>query len=122
MDNFEKMKDKVNWGNLLIRDYKDNKEDIPSWLWDRQWATMKNYIEMLEYMVEKSEIEIHKLNSRIESFGTRLNNSTPTSPEPVDEIECPWDDDKDDGASILNEASVAGQELYEPTKEEEGDE
>lgn len=122
MDNFEKMKDKVNWGNLLIRDYKDNKEDIPSWLWDRQWATMKNYIEMLEYMVEKSEIEIHKLNSRIESFGTRLNNSTPTSPEPVDEIECPWDDDKDDGASILNEASVAGQELYKPTKEEEGDE
>ena len=122
MDNFEKMKDKVNWGNLLIKDYKDNKEDIPSWVWDRQLATMKNYIEILEDMVEKSEIEIHKLNSRIESFGTRLNNSTPTSPEPVDEIECPWDDDKDDGASILNEASVAGQELYEPTKEEEGDE
>ena len=121
MDNFEKMKDKVNWGNLLICDYKDNKEDIPAWIWDRQWTLMKNYIEMLEDMVEKSETEIHKLNFRIESFGTRLNDSTPTSPEPVDEIECPWEDDEDDCASILNEASVAGQELYEPTKEE-GDE
>lgn len=118
MDNFEKTKDKVNWGNLLIRDYKDNKEDIPSWVWDRQWITMKCYIEMLEYMVEKSEIEIHKLNSYIESFGTQHNNSTPTSPEPVDEIEYLWEDDKDDDASIPHEASVAGQELYEPTKEE----
>ena len=50
-----------------------------------------------------------------------INDSTPTSPEPVDEIECPWEDDEDDCASIPNEASVAGQELYEPTKEE-GDE
>lgn len=113
MDNFERMKDKVNWGNLLIRDYKDNKENIPAWVWDRQWAIMKNYIEMLEYMVEKSEIEIHKLNSYIESFGTH------TSPEPVDEIECPWEDDKDDCANILNETPVAGQKFYEPTKEEE---
>ena len=118
MDNFERIKDKVNWGNLLICNYKEHKEHIPSWVWDRQWATMKNYIRMLEDMVEKSEIEIHKLNFYIESFGTRLNNSTPTSPEPVDEIECPWDDDKDDCASILNEASVAGQELYKPAKEE----
>lgn len=118
MDNLKRMKDKVNWGNLLICDYKDNKENIPAWIWDRQWTIMKNYIEMLEDMVEKSEIEIHKLNFRIESFGTRLNNSTPTQPEPIDEIECPWDDDKDDCASILNEASVAGQELYKPTKEE----
>ena len=70
-------------------------------------------------MVEKSEIEIHKLNSYIESFGTQRNDSTLTSPEPVDEIECPWDDDKDDCANILNEAaSVAGQELYKPTKKE----
>lgn len=118
MDNFERMKDKVNWGNLLIRDYKDNEEHIPSWVWDKQWTTMKNYIRMLEDMVEKSEIEIHKLNFYIESFGTRLNNSTPTPPEPADEIECPWKDDKDDRASILNDVSVAGQELYEPTKEE----
>lgn len=103
MDNFEKMRDKVNWGNLLIRDYKENEEHIPSWVWDRQWATMKNYIKMLENMVETSEIEIHKLNSYIESFGTHLNNSTPTSPEPVDEIECPWEDDKDDCANSLNE-------------------
>ena len=118
MDNLERMKDKVNWGNLLIRDYKDNKENIPDWIWDRQWTIMENYIEMLEYMVEKSETEIYKLNSYIESFETHLNNSTPTSPEPVDEIECPWEDDKDDCASILNEDSVAGQELYKPTKEE----
>lgn len=118
MDNFERIKDKVNWGNLLICNYKEHKEHIPSWVWDRQWATMKNYIRMLEDMVEKSEIEIHKLNFYIESFGTRLNNSTPTSPEPVDEIECPWEDDEDDCASILNEASVAGQELYKPAKEE----
>ena len=114
MDNFERMKDKVHWGNLLICDYKDNKEDIPAWIWDKQWTIMKNYIKMLEDMVEKSEIEIYKLNSY-------LNNSTPTPPEPVDEIECPWEDDKDDDASILNEASVAEQELYKPTKEE-GDE
>ena len=113
MDNFERMKDKVNWGNLLIRDYKDNKENIPVWVQDRQWTIMKNYIEMLEYMVEKSEIEIHKLNSYIESY-----NSTSTSPEPVDEIECPWEDDKDDCANIFNEASIEGQELYKPTKEE----
>ena len=112
MDNFERMKDKVNWGNLLICDYKDNKENIPAWVWDRQWTIMKKYIEMLEYMVEKSEIEIHKLNSYIESFGTY------TSPEPVDEIECPWEDDKDDCVNIFNEASVEGQELYKPTKEE----
>lgn len=121
MDNFESMKDKVNWVNFLICNYKDHKEHIPGWVWDKQWLTMNNYIEMLEDMVEKSEIEIHKLNSYIESFGTRLNDSTPTSPEPVDEIECPWEDDKDDCASILNEASVAGQELCKPTKEE-GDE
>lgn len=119
MDNFiERMKDKVNWGNLLICNYKEHKEHIPSWIWDRQWATMKNYIGMLEDMVEKSEIEIHKLNSYIESFETHLNNSMPTSPEPADEIECPWEDDEDDCASILNDTSVAGQELYEPTKEE----
>lgn len=118
MDNLKRMKDKVNWGNLLICDYKDNKENIPDWVWDRQWATMKNYIEMLEYMIEKSEMEIYKLNSYIESFGTNLNNSTPTPPEPADEIECPWDDDKNDCANILNEASVARQELYKPTKEE----
>ena len=121
MDNFEKMKNKVNWGNQLIFDYEENEEHIPGWVWDRQWTIMKNYIRMLEDMVEKSDIEIHKLNFRIESFGTCLNDSTPTQPEPVDEIECPWDDDKDDDASIFNEASVAGQELYEPTKEE-GDE
>lgn len=119
MDNFEKMRDKVNWGNLLICDYKENEEHIPSWVWDRQWATMKNYIKMLENMVETSEIEIHKLNSYIESFGTRLNNSTPTSPEPVDEIECPWEDDKDDRANSLSETLVAGQKLYKSTKEEE---
>lgn len=118
MDNFERIKDKVNWGNLLICNYKEHKEHIPAWVWDKQWTLMKNYIEMLEDMVEKSEIEIHKLNSYIESFGTQRNDSTPTSPEPVDEIECPWDDNKDDCASILNEASVAGQELYKPTKEE----
>lgn len=118
MDNLKRMQDKVNWGNLLICDYKDNKENIPAWVWDRQWATMKNYIEMLEYMIEKSEIEIHKLNSYIESFETHLNNSTPTPPEPTDEVECPWEDDKDDCANILNEVSVAGQELYKPTKEE----
>lgn len=112
MDNLERMKDEVNWGNLLICDYKNNKENIPAWVWDRQWATMKNYIEMLEDIVEKSEIEISKLNSYI------LNNSTPTSPEPVDEIECPWEDDKDDRANILNETTIAGQELYKPTKEE----
>lgn len=79
---------------------------------------MKNYIEMLEDMVEQSEIEIHKLNSYIESFGTQRNDSPLTPPEPVDEIECPWDDDKDDCASIVDEASVAGQELYKPAKEE----
>ena len=119
MDNFvERMKDKVSWGNQLIFNYKENEEHIPGWVWDRQWTIMKNYIRMLEDMVEKSEIEIHKLNFYIESFGTRLNNSTSTPPEPVDEIECPWEDDKDDCASILNEASVAGQELYKPTKEE----
>ena len=118
MDNFERIKDKVNWGNLLICNYKEHKEHIPSWIWDKHWTLMKNYIEMLEDMVEKSEIEIHKLNSYIESFGTQRNNSPLTSPEPVDEIECPWDDDKDDCANILNEASVAGQELYKPAKEE----
>lgn len=118
MDNFEKMRDKVNWGNLLIRDYKENEEHIPSWVWDRQWATMKNYIEMLEYMIQKSEMEIHKLNSYIESFGTNFNNSTPTPPEPADEIECPWEDDKDDRANALSETLVAGQKLYKPTKEE----
>lgn len=118
MDKFERMKDKVDWGNLLIRDYKENEEHIPSWVWDRQWATMKNYIKMLEDMVETSEIEIHKLNFLIESFETRLNNSTPTSPEPVDEIECPWKDDKDDCANILSKASVAEQKFYESTKEE----
>lgn len=118
MDNFERMKDKVKWGNLLICDYKENEEHIPGWVWDRQWVTMKNYIKMLEDMVEKSEIEIRKLNFRIESFETRLNNSTPTSPEPVDEIECPWKDDKDDRANILNETLVAGQKLYKSTKEE----
>lgn len=119
MDNLKRMKDKVNWGNLLICDYKDNKENIPAWIWDRQWTIMKNYIKRLEDMVEKSEIEIHKLNSYIESFGTYLNNSTPTSPEPVDEIEYPWEDDKDDCANIFNEASVVGQKLYKPTKEED---
>lgn len=118
MDNLKRMKDKVNWGNLLICDYKDNKENIPAWIWDRQWTIMKNYIKRLEDTVEKSKIEIHKLNSYIESFGTHLNNSTPTPPEPADEIECPWEDDKDDCANILNEASVARQELYKPTKEE----
>ena len=118
MDDFKKMKDKVTWGNGLIWDYKDNKEDIPAWIWDKQWTLMKNYIEMLEDMVEKSEIEIHKLNSYIESFGTQRNDSTPTPPEPIDEIECPWEDDKDDCASILNETSVAGQKLYKPAKEE----
>ena len=118
MDNFESMKDKVNWVNLLICNYKENREHIPDWVWDRQWLTMNNYIEMLEDMVEKLEREIHKLNFRIESFGIQRNNSTPTQPEPVDEIECPWEDDEDDCANILNEASVAGQELYKPTKEE----
>ena len=118
MNNFESMKDKVNWGNLLIRDYKENREHIPGWVWDRQWLIMNNYIEMLEDMVEKSKIEIQKLNFRIESFGTRLNDSTPTSPEPVDEIECPWEDDEDDCANTLNEASVAEQKFYESTKEE----
>lgn len=119
MDNFERMKDKVHWGNLLICDYKENEEHIPSWVWDRQWATMKNYIKMLENMVEKSEIEIHKLNFYIESFGTQRNNSTPTPPEPVDEIECPWEDDKNNCANILNETLITGQKPYEPTKEEE---
>ena len=118
MENFERMKDKVNWGNLLICDYKENEEHIPSWVWDKQWASMKNYIKMLEDMVEKSEIEIHRLKFCIESLGTRLNNSTPTSPEPVDEIEGPGKDDKDDRANSLSEASVAGQKLYKPTKEE----
>ena len=118
MDDFKKMKDKVTWGNGLIWDYKDNKEDISAWVWDKQWTLMKNYIEMLEDMVKKSEIEIHKLNSYIESLGTQRNDSKPTSPEPVDEIECPWKDDKNNCANILNEASIAGQELYKPTKEE----
>lgn len=120
MEKFERMRDKVNWGNLLIRDYKENEERIPGWVWDRQWVAMKNYIKMLEDMIEKSDVEIHKLNSCIESFGTRLNNSTPTSPEPVDEIKCPWEDDKDDRARVnsLSETLVAGQKLYKSTKEE----
>ena len=36
MDNLKKIKDKVIWGNGLICDYKDNKEDIPAWIWDKQ--------------------------------------------------------------------------------------
>ena len=106
MDDFKKMKDKVTWGNGLIWDYKDNKEDIPAWIWDKQWTLMKNYIEMLEDIVEKSEIEIHKLNSYIESFGTQRNNSTPTPPEPVDEIECPWKDDKNNSINLQKKKEI----------------